>query len=97
MSKRAKPARVEVNKEELEYFNGYFDCYRVVKHIVARVESDEAMGIPSEWLNEALKQLEQFKKEMFDILKDRYGKYLKYDNKLDRWVIYVEEKEKVSE
>lgn len=88
MTRSLRP-RVEVDKGDLEYFNGYFDAYRLVRAIKDGIEK----STDHSWVDKAIEKLGYFSDGMKTVLQEKYGKHLKYSNKSERWFIEVLDEE----
>jgi len=91
----------EVDRNNLAYFQGFFDCYQVVRAFYSRVDQEFAPDrtVPendrAKWVNEFQKWsrsmfegIHDWERRIWEDMQKKFGNNLKYNNREHLW--YVE-------
>lgn len=89
----------EVDRNNLAYFQGFFDCYQLVRAFFSRVDEQFHREVAENERERWLKEFQKWSQSMFDGVHDyerriweemqkKFGNNLKYNNREHLW--YVE-------
>lgn len=86
-------ADAKINKEELDYFMGFFNCWKLMRETLSKVESIYLSNYKMErrlddiynLVNASYKFLENLQAEMFKALEEKYGDLIEYDEEFEEY------------